>query len=108
MNSSRSCNCCPDGSLMQRAYHCGRTVGGETRPMAGNRRPTPEQRELEKKKLQLDDLQKQLVERELELETMRGGLIAFEKKYQTATSDRYAMLDELRFRIAELRAQQDP
>ena len=56
----------------------------------------------------LDGLEKQLVERELELETLRGGLLSFEKKYQAATLDRYAQLDELRFRIAELRAQQEP
>ena len=74
--------------------------------MATARGPTPEERELEKKQLQLDGLQKQLVERELELETMRGGLISFEKKYQDATTQRYAMLDELRYRIAELQIQQ--
>jgi hypothetical protein len=76
--------------------------------MDGKQRLTPEQRELEKKTLQLDELQKQLIERELELETALGGLLAFEKKYQEATSQRYAMLDELHFRIAELRAAQQP
>src|SRR4051812_47916687 len=72
------------------------------------RGPTPEERELQRKSRELDELQKQLVERELELETLRGGLINFETRYQAATLERYAMLDALRFRIAELRAQQNP
>ena len=76
--------------------------------MDGKRRTTPEERELEQKRVRLDKVKQELVERELELETALGGLIAFEKKYQEATSERYAMLDELHFRIAELRAAQQP
>lgn len=72
------------------------------------RSPTPEERELQKKSRELSELEKQLVERELELETVRGGLINFETKYQAATLERYTMLDELRFRIAELRSAQNP
>ena len=72
--------------------------------MPPKRPPTPEERELDKKSSELGSLEKQLVERELELETMRGGLINFEKKYQDATQLRYAMLDELHFRISQLRA----
>lgn len=68
------------------------------------RRPTPEELELARKREQLDALEKQLVERELELETMRGELLAFEKKYQAATLERYAQLDALRAVLAELHA----
>ena len=55
------------------------------------RRLTPEEKELAVKREQLEELEQQLVERELELETLRGGLLAFEKKYQAATLERYAL-----------------
>jgi hypothetical protein len=72
------------------------------------RRLTPEEKELAVKREQLEELEQQLVERELELETLRGGLLAFEKKYQAATLERYALLDELRARIVELQASRAP
>jgi hypothetical protein len=68
----------------------------------------PEEFELEKKREELAVLESQLVERELELETLRGGLLAFEKKYQAATLERYAELDELRARIAEIQVSHAP
>ena len=68
----------------------------------------PEEFELEKKREELAVLESQLVERELELETLRGGLLSFEKKYQAATLERYAQLDELRARIAEIQVARTP
>ena len=72
------------------------------------RRLTPEEKELAIKKVRLDELQAQLVERELELETLRGGMLQFEKNYQAATIERYAQLDELRARVAELQSRRKP
>ena len=68
----------------------------------------PEEFELAKKSEELAALESQLVERELELETLRGGLLSFEKKYQAATLERYAQLDELRARIAEIQVARTP
>ena len=42
-----------------------------------------------------------LAERELELHTLRGGLISFEAQYDSIVSRKYEELDELRVRIAE-------
>jgi hypothetical protein len=72
------------------------------------RRLTPEEKELAVKRQRLAELEPLLVERELELETVRGGILAFEKKYQAATIERYAQLDDLRARIAELHALRAP
>ena len=69
---------------------------------------TPEEKELAIKKARLEELEGRLIERELELETLRGGLLQFERNYQAATIERYAQLDELRFRIADLQAQRAP
>ena len=76
--------------------------------MSANRRQTPEEYELERKRAELSALEAQLVERELELETLRGGLLSFEKKYQAATLERYAQLDELYAKIAEVKASRMP
>src|SRR5438552_6554547 len=73
-----------------------------------NPRPTPEEIYLEKKRAELAELETELVERELELETLRGGLLSFEKKYEAATLPRYAELDDLRARIAEIMATRRP
>jgi hypothetical protein len=66
------------------------------------RRQSPEERYLEKKRAELGDLETLLAERELELHTLRGGLMAFERQYEELVGTRYAELDELKFRIAEL------
>jgi hypothetical protein len=68
------------------------------------RRQTPEERYLEKKRGELSALESQLAEHELELHTVRGTLIAFEKNYEAVVSDRYAQLEELHMKIAELTA----
>ena len=76
--------------------------------MSSHQRQTPEEYELEKKREELVALESQLVERELELETLRGGLASFEKKYQAATLERYAHLDELYAKIAQVKAERMP
>src|SRR5438046_618873 len=70
--------------------------------MPPDRRPTPEEKYLQKKRAELAELESLLAERELELHTMRGGLLAFEKQYQAAVGVKYEELDELRARVAEL------
>src|SRR5438874_10954361 len=76
--------------------------------MGVSRRPSPEERYLEKKRAELAELEAQLAERELELHTMRGGLIAFEAQYEAVVSAKYALLDEIRVRIAELAPAETP
>src|SRR6476619_3448252 len=66
------------------------------------RRKSPEELYLEKKLAELSVIESRLAERELELHTLRGGILLFEKKYQAAVGEKYAQLDELRARIAEI------
>ena len=65
-------------------------------------RPTPEEKYLEKKRAELAVLENRLADRELELETLRGGLMAFEKHYQAVMNEKYAQLDALYAQIYEL------
>jgi hypothetical protein len=65
-------------------------------------RPTPEQKYLQKKRAELAELESLLAERELELHTLRGGLLAFEKQYQAVVGVKFEELDQLRARVAEL------
>lgn len=67
----------------------------------GDSRPTPEQKYLQKKLGELEVLETRLAERELELHTLRGGLLAFEKQYETVVGPKFAELDELRFQISQ-------
>src|SRR3954470_14955322 len=76
--------------------------------MPAFRRPSPEERYLQKKREELAGLEAQLAERELELHTLRGGLISFEAQYDKVVSAKYAQLDELRLRIAELSPTEPP
>jgi peptidoglycan hydrolase CwlO-like protein len=69
---------------------------------------SPEDEELERKKESLAELEAQLADRELELASSLGDLVQFEKRYLQTVGRRYAMLDELKAKIAELRAQQNP
>ena len=66
-----------------------------------DRRPSPEEKYLEKKRAELSAMETQLAERELELHTLRGGMLSFEQQYEAAVSERYAQLDELHMKIAE-------
>ncbi len=72
------------------------------------RRLSPEEKELEKKRLELAELEGQLVQRELELATLRAELGAFERRYLQTVGVRYAELDKIEAQIAELLAQQSP
>src|SRR5260370_10788627 len=72
------------------------------------KRPTPEGEELSRKQASLADLEAQLADRELELASCRADLVYFEKRYLQTVGRRYALLDELKAKIAEARARQDP
>jgi hypothetical protein len=65
------------------------------------RRESPEEKYLQKKREELAALESQLADRELELHTLRGGLLSFEKQYETLVSAKYAQLDEINVQIAE-------
>ncbi len=69
---------------------------------------TPEEEELQRKKASLAELEAQLGDRELELASFLADLVHFEKRYLQTVGRRYAILDELRARIAEARARQNP
>lgn len=69
---------------------------------------TPEEEELERKKARLSDLEAQLADRELERASLLADLIHFEKQYLDTVGRRYAILDDLKARIAEAHARQQP
>ena len=71
---------------------------------------TPEDEELERKKARLAELEAQLADRELELASMPGRSGSFRAAALPAQTvgRRYAILDELKAKIAEARAQQNP
>jgi hypothetical protein len=69
---------------------------------------TPEEEELERKKASLAELEATLADRELELASFLADLVHFEKHYLQTVGRRYAILDELRAKIAEVRARQNP
>jgi hypothetical protein len=69
---------------------------------------TPEEEELSRKQAHLAALEAQLADRELELAAFLADLVHFEKRYLQTVGPRYAMLDELRAKIAEARARQNP
>jgi len=69
---------------------------------------TPEEEELQRKKASLADLEAQLADRELELAAFLADLVYFEKRYLQTVGRRYAILDELKAKIAEARARQNP
>ena len=66
------------------------------------RRSSPEEEELAKKRNELGLLQAQLAERELHLADLRAGLSAFEGRYLRQVGVRYSELDDWNARIAEL------
>ena len=68
----------------------------------------PEDEELERKKASLADLEAQLADRELELASLLADSVHFEKRYLQTIGRRYAILDELKAKIAETRARQNP
>jgi hypothetical protein len=70
--------------------------------------PSPEERELERKRSRLELLKGRLAEQELILATAKGELAVFEERYLREIGTRYAELDNLEARIAEALARLDP
>lgn len=68
----------------------------------------PETVELEKKLVELNTLEHRLVERELELSTLESGLAAFHARCVKRLGGLFAQLDELRARLASVRARRRP
>ena len=62
----------------------------------------PEQRELERKRAELEALQYELAHRELELTTLQATLEDFERRYLRIVGAKLARLDELDVRIANV------
>ena len=69
---------------------------------------SPEEEELEHKRVELEQLQSELAESELELATLRSELIAFERRYLEVVGSRYAEIDRLEAQIAESAARRHP
>ena len=69
---------------------------------------SPEAEELQRKRIELDNLQSDLAESELGLATLRSELIAFERRYVGVVGSRYAELDALEAQIAEAVARSRP
>lgn len=69
---------------------------------------TPEEKELEKKQIELGILESELAQRELELATLQAELYLFEREYMRVIGTRYAKLDEIEAEIAELLARLKP
>jgi hypothetical protein len=70
--------------------------------------PTPEERELEKKKAELASLEADLIQRELDLATLRAELTEFEVRYFRTVGVLYAELDDIEAQIAEAQARYRP
>jgi hypothetical protein len=69
---------------------------------------TPEERELEKKQGELLALEEELIQRELDLATLRAELSDFEGRYLRTVGVLYAELDEIEAQIAEAKARRNP
>ncbi len=69
---------------------------------------TPEEKELDKKREILKRLEYQLADKELNLSTLMTELHYFELKYLKIVGCRYAELDEIEAKIAELLAKKRP
>jgi hypothetical protein len=73
-----------------------------------SRNQTPEERELEKKQGELTALEAKLIQRELDLATLRAELADFESCYLRTVGVFYAELDEIEAQIAEAQARRKP
>lgn len=71
-------------------------------------RSTPEGQELEKKLEELASLEAELIQRELDLATLRAELAEFESRYLRTVGVLYAELDEIEAQIAEAQARRRP
>ena len=72
------------------------------------REMTPEEKELEKKKLELATLEAKLAQRELELVTFQAELNAFRNRYLQALGGLYAELDAILADLANIQALKKP
>lgn len=72
------------------------------------RRRTPEEQELESKRVRLAALEADLAQRELDLATLRAELQTFEARYLREVGVLYAELDEIEAQIAEIQARLNP
>ncbi len=69
---------------------------------------TPEERELEKKQAELAVLEVELIQREIDLATLRAELADFESRYLRTVGVLYAELDHIEAQIAEAQARRRP
>lgn len=69
---------------------------------------SPEEKEIELKKLELSSLENVLVQSELLLVTLKAELTAFEDRYSRTIGILYAELDEADAKFAEKKAKNDP
>ena len=76
--------------------------------MKTNSRVSPEQRELEAKRVEFVRLETVLSQRELELTTLQTELRAFEARYLRVVGSRFAQRDDLEAQIAEAFARRRP
>lgn len=69
---------------------------------------TPEEEELEQKRVELRILESELADRELELVNLHGDLVEFERGYMHRVGQLYAQLDDLEAQIAEAEFRRQP
>jgi len=69
---------------------------------------TPEEKEFEKKKVELAQLEEELTQRELELATLQVELQQFHQRYVRIVGVKLAELDEVEAQIAEILASLEP
>ena len=69
---------------------------------------SPEEDELELKRIELTKLSELLAEKELELTTLRNFVLHFEHRYLKEVGIKYVELDEINAQIAEKMARQNP
>src|SRR5215510_7071771 len=72
------------------------------------RNQTPEELELQRKLAELASLEVELIQRELDLATLRAELADFESRYIQTVGVLYAELDEIEAQIAEVQARRRP
>ncbi len=77
-------------------------------PKPNSKRPKPEDTELERKHRALEALEVELVERELDLATLRSEIASLEAVFGRVASHRYARLDELHAQLAARMAHKVP
>jgi len=77
-------------------------------PMPGQPSAKPEEQELARKREEQATLESELADRELRSANLRAELGAFERRYLHFVGLRYAELDELKARIAERLAREQP